>query len=472
MNVKQNLVSTLYKNEGGAGVGDLIAAISTAPGKAAIGILRLTGKGAVEAINSVFRPEWGKSMAERGDRQLVYGTLLDKEGRPIDKALATISRGPSSYTGEDTGELHCHGSPLVLSMGLEALCHAGARQAGPGEFTRRAFLNGRLDLLQAEGVGDLLDATSATAVRGAVSQLAGSLSVQVERVYQSLVDLMAHFHAVLDYPDEDIDPFSAKIIDKTLATAVSELGRLLKGYERGKHMVRGVPCVLLGKPNAGKSSLLNALLGYSRAIVTHIPGTTRDTVEESVQVGQVLLRLVDTAGLREGGDEVEQLGIARSREAAQAAALALYVTDRSTPPGEEDEQALALASACPQMLAVVNKRDLPPAPGWDKLLGDLPKVEVSALTGEGMSQLEDAVAELFPPGVEGEALLTNARQAEAATRALEGVTAAREGLAQGITPDAVLTDVEGAMHALAQLTGREIREDVVARIFSRFCVGK
>lgn len=453
---------------------DLIAAISTAPVPAAIGILRLSGPGALEAVDRVFRAARGGPMAAAPDRKLVYGTLLDGQGSPIDQVLATVSRGPNSYTGEDTAELQCHGSPMVLTLGLEALCAAGARPAGPGEFTRRAFLNGRLDLPQAEAVGDLLEARTDAAVRTAAGQLGGALSRRVEAVYNGLVDLMAHFHAVLDYPDEDIDPFRASELAAALAAATDGLSALLETYDRGKYLVQGVPCAIVGAPNAGKSSLLNALLGYERAIVTPIPGTTRDTVEETVRLGGVLLRLIDTAGLRKTEDPVERLGVERSRRAMEEAGLILVVLDQSRPATEEDKELVRQAMDLAPTILVLNKADLPQGLDFTEDLHLAPAIPVSAKAGAGLEDLGELVAGMFPQPAAGEAgaVLTNARQAEAARRALESVRAASEGLARGITPDAVLTDVEGAMTALGELTGRSVREDVVERIFARFCVGK
>ena len=453
---------------------DLIAAISTAPVPAAIGILRLSGPGALEAVDRVFRAARGGPMAAAPARKLVYGALLDGQGSPIDQVLATVSRGPNSYTGEDTAELQCHGSPMVLTLGLEALCAAGARPAGPGEFTRRAFLNGRLDLPQAEAVGDLLEARTDAAVRTAAGQLGGALSRRVEAVYNGLVDLMAHFHAVLDYPDEDIDPFRASELAAALAAATDGLSALLETYDRGKYLVQGVPCAIVGAPNAGKSSLLNALLGYERAIVTPIPGTTRDTVEETVRLGGVLLRLIDTAGLRKTEDPVERLGVERSRRAMEEAGLILVVLDQSRPATEEDKELVRQAVDLAPTILVLNKADLPQGLDFTEDLHLAPAIPVSAKAGAGLEDLGELVAGTFPQPAAGEAgaVLTNARQAEAARRALESVRAASEGLALGITPDAVLTDVEGAMTALGELTGRSVREDVVERIFARFCVGK
>ncbi len=453
---------------------ELIAAVSTAPLPAAIGILRLSGPGAITAADRVFRAKSGGPLAAAPDRKLVYGCLLDREGQVVDQVLATVSRAPRSYTGEETAEFQCHGSPLVLSLGLEALYAAGARPARAGEFTQRAFLNGRLDLPQAEAVADLLEAETPQAVRTAAGQLTGALSRRVEEVYRGLVDLLAHFHAVLDYPDEDIDPFRAQEIAGALGTAHRRLEELLATWQRGKFLTRGVPCAIVGLPNAGKSSLLNALVGYERSIVTQIPGTTRDTVEERCVLGGVLLRLIDTAGLRDTDDPVERLGVERSRAALEGAGLVLFLSDGSLPFSSEEAALLREAMAAAPTVLVRTKADLPAVPLPELQLAPAATIALSVRTGEGLERLAAAVAALFPQGDVGEegAVLTNTRQVQAARAALEALEGAQAGLEEGVTPDAVLTDVEAALERLGELTGRTVREDVVERIFSRFCVGK
>jgi len=461
---------------------DTIAAAATPLAPSAIGILRLSGPDAISIIDRVFTPEQGLPMSARSPRTLVYGVLRDPSGRDLDRCLATVSRAPHSYTGEDTAELQCHGSPAALTLALEALFAAGARQALPGEFTRRAFLNGRLDLTQAEAIDGLIHAPTAPAARQAAQQLGGALRGAVEEVYLELADLMSHFHAVLDYPDEDIEPFQAEEISTTLISAGEKLSRLCATYRRGRALAEGIPCAIIGLPNAGKSTLFNALLGYERAIVTDVPGTTRDTVEELVTLGDVPLRLIDTAGVREAQDTVERLGVERSRAALERADLVLVLHDSTVPDCPEDREAVRLAEHSGKpWLYVETKADLSgiPADGPSPL-GEMQNppaaaVRVSAVTGEGMEELEKAVESLFSAGLgadAGGAVLTNARQAEAAGRAGQAVERASQSLRVGITPDAVLTDVEEAMEALGELTGRSVRADITQRIFERFCVGK
>ena len=453
---------------------DTIAAIATIQAPSAIGIVRLTGPDTRRILDGVFAPANGRPMSAQTPRKLVFGRALDRSGGVIDEALAVLFPGPNSYTGEDCAEIHCHGSPVVLDEVLAAAFARGARQARGGEVTQRAFLSGRMDLIQAESVADLIDAESAGAARNAVGQLQGRMSRSVEGIYDALMDVVSRFYAIVDYPDEEIEPLQQAQIEQTLAESAERLDALLATFSRGRLLKSGVPAVILGKPNAGKSSLLNALLGYDRAIVTDIAGTTRDTVEEKVLVGSVLLRLCDTAGIRDAADTVERLGVERAQQAAQRAELALLVLDGSAPLTREDEEAIAATRRARRMLVLVNKADLPQVLDTAALrvrFGEV--IPLSARSGAGVDALCRAVEELFAGGEtpRGE-LLTNARQAESAQRALDAVRRAEQALRSGLSPDAVLTDAEEALEALAEFSGKRVRDDLVATIFSRFCVGK
>ncbi len=449
-----------------------IAAIATGLVPAGIGILRLSGDGALALAERVFRPFRGAPMGQRPDRELVYGALVDQRGETLDLCLCTVSRGPHSYTGEDCAEFQCHGSPMVLRLGLEALFAAGARQAGAGEFTRRAFLNGRMDLVQAEAVIDLIHAESALAARNAAGQLGGAILRRTDAIYDALREISSHYHAVVDFPDEDVEDFTLSAYASSLRNAETELARLEASFGRRNVISGGVPTAIVGRPNAGKSSLLNALLGYERAIVTEVPGTTRDTIAERCQLGGTLLRLIDTAGLRETADAVERIGVERSRAAMAEAELVLLLCDGSGPFTEEDAALLSEAEAAAPTLLLRSKCDLPQAVWPEAEAGRA--LPLSAKTGAGLDALTEAVEKLLPPPetrVAGE-ILTSARQAEAVGRARESVAAAREAIEQGFPPDAVLTEVEAAMGALGELSGRSVRADVTEQIFARFCVGK
>ena len=454
---------------------DTIAAIATGAGVSAIGILRLSGEKAISAADAVFRAYNRTPLTQAADRKLYYGELLDIDGNVIDICLCTVSHGPNSYTGEDTAEFQCHGSPVVLAEGLKALFANGARQATRGEFTKRAFLNGRMDLSQAEAVVDLIDSETAAAAKNAVGQLSGVMGKKAQDIYSSLVDIMAHFHAVIDYPDEDIDEFEMNSYKDTISDAVAQLRRMLATFDRGKILRDGIPCAIIGCPNAGKSSLLNCLLGYDRAIVTDIPGTTRDTIEERIHVGDVVLRLADTAGIRSTDDTVEKIGVERAKFAAEQAQLVLAVFDGSRPHEAGDIDVVEQAKKSGRCIAVINKSDLPQALDEGDIRGCFDNVvSISAKTGEGIDQLEALISEMFrndTPAVQGE-LITNARHADAVKRAMDSLENTLSAMSSGITPDAVLTEVEAAMSAIGEITGATVREDVTDRIFERFCVGK
>ena len=449
-----------------------IAAVSTGSQVSAIGILRLSGDDCIEVADRVFSLQNVKSLQAIPDRKLMLGVLRDKQERVIDQCMVVVSRNPHSYTGEDTVEFHCHGSPAVLTAGLESLYAAGALPAKRGEFTKRAFLNGKLDLTQAEAVIDLIEADTADAAANAAGQVGGVLQKKLAPIYDDLTNLCSHFHAVLDYPDEDIEDFTLSSYTSSLRADAKGLYAILKTYTQGRILRQGVAAAIVGKPNVGKSSLLNALAGYDRVIVTDIPGTTRDTVEESVMLGSTRLRLIDTAGIRETTDTVEAMGVQRSREAVDNADLVLFVCDGSTPLDDEDQTIIDLCLDHENAIALINKSDL----GSQVDPSDLPfmaVISVCAKTGQGLDQLADMVDAMF----EGQApcdgsILTNARQYDACRRAYEAMLRCLQGLQLGQTPDAVLLDAEEAMEAMGEVTGATVREDITNRIFERFCVGK
>ena len=449
-----------------------IAAISTGMSVSAIGIIRMTGDDCAQIGSHIFICKNGKPLTEAPNRKLILGELHDKDGRVIDSCCAIYTRGPHSYTGEDTVEFHCHGSPAVLAAGLEALFCAGAKSAKRGEFTKRAFLNGQLDLTQAEAVIDLIEADSADAAANAAGQVGGKLQKKLDPIYDDLTNLCSHFHAVLDYPDEDIEDFGLESYESSLRADANALAALLRTYGQGRILRSGVAAAIVGKPNVGKSSLLNALAGYDRVIVTEVAGTTRDTVEETVILGKTRLRLIDTAGIRETDDKIEAMGVERSRQAVENADLVIFVCDGSKPLTEEDRAVIDFSSKLPRAIALINKSDL----GKSVQPAELPfatVIPICAKTGEGLEQLADTVDAMFASDTPCDgSILTNARQYDAIRRAQEAMLRALDGSGIGLTPDAVLTDVEEAMEAMGEVTGATVREDITARIFERFCVGK
>ena len=449
-----------------------IAAVSTGNIVSAIGIIRLTGDDCIAVADKVLTLQNQKHLADISDRKLMLAQLQDKQRRTIDQCMVVVSRAPNSYTGEDTVEFHCHGSPAVLAAGLESLYCAGALPAKRGEFTKRAFLNGKLDLTQAEAVIDLIEADTADAAANAAGQVGGVLQKKLAPIYDDLTNLCSHFHAVLDYPDEDIEDFGLDNYRQNLRSDAKKLYSILQTYGQGRILRQGVAAAIVGKPNVGKSSLLNALAGYDRVIVTDIPGTTRDTVEEVVMVGSTRLRLIDTAGIRSTSDTVEAIGVERSKQAIEEADLVIFVCDGSQPLTEEDEAIMDLCSNHEHAIALLNKSDL----GYVVEPSDLPFMNIIRIctkAGEGLDQLADIVDVMFENDTPCDgSILTNARQFDACRRAYDAMLRSLQGLQLGLTPDAVLTDVEEAMEAMGEVTGATVREDITARIFERFCVGK
>ena len=454
---------------------DTIAAIATGRMRTALGVLRLSGPEAVRIAEETFRPAGGGRLTDRPPHRLALGDALDEAGNLLDEVLCTYALAPRSFTGEDTAEFHCHGSPAALNEILRSLLRRGARLAGPGEFSRRAFLNGKLDLTEAEAIMDLIDSETPLAARNAAMQLHGAVTEKTEAVYSLLLELLAHFQAVVDYPEEGVEPLEAEEMAQSLSAAEHRLERLTRSFERRNLLKEGVPCAILGKPNVGKSSLLNALLGEARAIVTEEAGTTRDTLEEKLTVKGLLLRLTDTAGLRDTASAAEAEGVRRAEAAAGSAGLVLAVFDASRPLTPEDRRVMDAAGAAPMAVALLNKADLPRRLDAAALEGRFRTVlSLSAKTGEGLEELEETIARLLDPEEElpaGE-ILTSERQYDAILRARKAIGRAALALKEGFTPDAVLTDAEEALSALGELSGRTVREDVVEAVFSRFCVGK
>jgi len=465
---------------------DTIAAISTPLGEGGIGIVRLSGPDARTILLRLFRPNTRSPRLADGQaipntqyppltprpRYLTYGHIIDPaDGSVVDEVLAVYMPGPHTYTREDVVEIQAHGGPLPLRRILELVLRQGARLAEPGEFTLRAFLHGRLDLAQAEAVLDVVRARTEAGLRAAVSQLEGRLSGQVRRVRRVLLDALAYLEASIDFTEDEIPP---QDLTPVLSESAAQLEALLARADEGMILRQGVRTAIVGRPNVGKSSLLNALLRSERAIVTPIPGTTRDTVEESVNLGGVAFVLVDTAGIVETQDLVERLGVERSRRALAHADLALLVVDGSQPLTDADREIAALVGHRPAIL-VVNKRDLPPATLGDALLPHAPRVEVSALTGLGLTELEKKMTELVLAGrvISSDALLvTNPRHKAALARALDAVRAAGQAYSEGLPADLVSIQVTTAVHALGEITGETASEELLETIFANFCVGK
>jgi tRNA modification GTPase len=461
---------------GGFSLDDTIAVVATPPGAGGIGIVKISGPQAPAILRDLFQPA-GRRVARwtPQPRRLTWGRIYDpRTGLVVDEVLAVLMPAPHSYTCQDVAEIQSHGGVVAVQHILKLVLAAGARPAAPGEMTLRAFLNGRIDLAQAEAVLDIVTARTDAALRVAVDQLAGHLSRRVRPVRAGLVNVLAYLEATIDFVEDEIPP---QDVAAALIHSAAELAGLLATADRGMIYRQGVRAAIVGRPNVGKSSLLNALLRGERAIVTSIPGTTRDTLEETVNLQGVPLVLVDTAGIRLGAeDEVEQIGIERSRAALQRADLALLVVDGSRPP-EDLDHTIAGLFGDKQALVAVNKCDLPGAKGdaYDRVLPNAPHLRLSALTGTGVPELEQAIVDLLLGGrvtASDVPLVSNPRHTAALRRALDHVHTALAGEQQGLSADLVAIDVRAAVDELGEITGETASEDLLEAIFSQFCLGK
>lgn len=459
---------------------DTIAAISTPYGKGGIAVLRVSGEDAIKVASRVFEAKSGRPLEDIASSKAVYGYIFENSNGKkvqIDDGIAVCFRAPNSFTGEDTVELSCHGGVLVTQKVLSALLFAGARMALPGEFTKRSFINGKMSLTSAEALGDLLEAQTDEQIMLARSGMKGVLSGAVGEIYNSLCDVLAAIYAHIDYPDEDLADISH---EEALAVAKENLYRLYrlsKTYSTGRAVMGGIPTVILGRTNAGKSSLYNRIVGRDAAIVTDIEGTTRDVLTETAKLGRVILRLSDTAGLRESGDMVEKIGIDRARQAAESAELVLAVFDGSRAPDEKDADfAEYLKTLNGVKVAIVNKSDLGILPEVNGLLSNFEYIcQISAESGDGFDRLAVLIEQLYIDNdldTGSDAIISNARQAASVGSAIEALEIAIDAISASLPLEICCAEIENTLSALGELDGRTVSEDIVSRIFANFCVGK
>lgn len=446
-------------------VQETIAAIATPPGEGALAVIRISGPGALAVADTVFRA--AKSPSAMEERRIAFGRIIDAHGEVIDEVLLTVFRNPRSYTGEDLVEISGHGGSLVASRVLAAVLESGARMARPGEFTERAFLNGKLDLTQAEAVMDLISAQTPRAARAAAGQLEGRLGDEINTLRSDLLGCVAHLEAFIDFPEEGIDPESGAALRKRMEGIADHLGRLLSTADEGRLLREGITLALCGAPNAGKSSLLNRLLGAERAIVSAIPGTTRDTIEERASLGGYPFRVIDTAGLRDTEDPIEREGVERARRAAEQADIRIHLVDASAQSGP-------VISLFGEEMVVLNKIDL--VADRHRLSSVSATAFISCQTGEGIDSLITSILANVTGRSEGESLpdgaAINARHQECLKRAAAALQAAIALLGAGEPPELVAVELRSALGAVGEIVGDAGTEEILGKIFSSFCIGK
>lgn len=453
-----------------------IAAVSTPPGKGGVALIRVSGDEALAVCDRCFLPKNGRPLTAQPARYAVYGDIVH-EGRVLDDGIATVFRAPNSYTGEDTVEITCHGGVLITQLVLEALFAAGAQPAAPGEFTKRAFISGKLNLTQAEAVANLLDAQSREQLSLSSAQARGVLSHKIGVLYEGLRHLVSAVYAKIDFPEEDLAEITPLELHSNITALCADLAALCDTYKTGRAICEGIPTVICGRPNTGKSSLYNAIAGEELAIVTDYAGTTRDILSAHVPFGRVMLRLFDTAGIRQTDEPVEKIGIERAMSKIAQAELIFAVFDGSVPLTGEDLRLVEQLKTVPgQVVALANKADLPCRADLSLLRDAFGYVlPLSCRTGDGIEDLRRYINRLFTDerlDTRQDAIVANARQYAALTRALDCARGALAALAAGFAVDVACADLEGALAALAELDGRAVSEEIVNEIFIRFCVGK
>ncbi|QXM07019.1 tRNA uridine-5-carboxymethylaminomethyl(34) synthesis GTPase MnmE [Crassaminicella indica] len=457
---------------------DTIAAIATAPGEAGIGIVRLSGEASLEILDKIFVPTKGNSIKEYKPRRLTHGKIVDPHTKKlIDEVLVVYMKAPYTYTAEDVVEINCHGGIVPVRKILQLVLRNGARMAERGEFTKRAFLNGRIDLSQAEAVMDLISAKTDKSFDVAFGQLEGSLSKEVKAIRDNILEMMAHITVNIDFPDEDIEEITYNELMESSNKIHEDIERLLESSNTGRIIKEGLHTVIIGKPNVGKSSLMNALLKESRAIVTEVPGTTRDIIEEFVSIRGIPLKIVDTAGIRETEDIVEKIGVERSKEFFNKGDLVIFVLNASEALTDEDRKIIELLKDRPTIV-LMNKTDLPVVLDIDEIKKLLPNkkiIKVSILKGTGIDELEETIVELVYGGKvkQGEAsFITNVRHKDALEKAKMSILDAIDAIKQGLPLDFVEVDVKNCLEYLGEITGETVGEDVIDQIFANFCLGK
>jgi tRNA modification GTPase len=452
---------------------DTICAVSTPPGAGGIGIIRVSGRDAIKIASTLFKPRRDKSLETEPSHSFLYGHVVDPaSGEPVDEVLVSVMRAPATYTREDVVEMNCHGGtmPLWRTMGL--LIAAGARQAEPGEFTKRAFLNGRIDLTQAEAVMDIIQSKTELSHRAANELLLGGLEKEIVELRDRMISLIAAVEANIDFPEEDIETETGQSLAEGVDNLITGVDRLLSGSAYGRILRDGFATAIVGKPNVGKSSLLNALLKQNRAIVTEVPGTTRDVLEEYLNIGGVPLKILDTAGIRHSHDLVEQEGVRRSLAAIESADIVLVMLDGSQPLTEEDHRVLNEVKGKNTIL-IVNKADLPSA--LEKLDKPEKQVSLSCRTGEGIDNMKAMVSALVKQGTVSSrehAWAVNQRHKTALEQTRESLRKALESIQSKLSPEFIALDLRGALDSLGLIIGATYTEDILERIFNDFCVGK